>query len=85
MYVQGGKVTFVYIASLDEDGDDPETGTLTPCHRNEQILPLVCTFEVHQKACLPALLILSTNYSVLAMLQDLTHVTDHWRTHSAGI
>ena len=32
MYVQGGKVTFVYIASLDEDGDDPETGTLTPCH-----------------------------------------------------
>ena len=26
MYVQGGKLTFVYIASLEEDGDDPETG-----------------------------------------------------------
>ncbi len=26
--VQGGKITFVYIASLEEDGDDLETGVI---------------------------------------------------------
>ena len=28
LVVQGGKLTFVYIASLEEDGDDLETGSL---------------------------------------------------------
>lgn len=33
-YLQGGKITFVYIASLEEDGDDPETGI--PCNASSQ-------------------------------------------------
>lgn len=30
--VQGGKLTFVYIASPEEDGDDLETGTAVTWH-----------------------------------------------------